>query len=72
MDELPDQPDTVDLSWIESYHGLTLQEAVERAEAEGRPYRVIGPHSVVTMDLRTDRLNLVVDDDEHLTSMRAG
>jgi len=59
-------------SWLREYEGLGLQDAKARAEAEGRTFRVIAPHSGVTLDYRLDRLNLHVDDDGSLTRMSAG
>jgi hypothetical protein len=49
----------------EPYVGLVEDDAVARAESEGLTTRVVGidgVHLVVTMDLRPDRLNLMVFD----------
>ena len=61
-----------DDEWLRDYEGLGLVEAQARAEAEGRICRVIGPDTVVTLDFRMDRLNLIVDADGNLMEMRAG
>ncbi len=47
-----------------AYVGLPLEAAVSKGEREGWYVRVVREDSILTMDLRTDRLNLKVDDDD--------
>jgi len=47
-----------------AYVGLPLEAAVSKGEREGWYVRVVREDSILTMDLRTDRLNLRVDDDD--------
>lgn len=42
--------------------GLAADEAVQRAERDGWVVRVLRDASVLTMELREDRLNLRVDE----------
>lgn len=44
------------------YLGLAADEAVQRAERDGWVVRVLRDDSVLTMELREDRLNLRVDE----------
>ena len=60
------------LEWLDDYQGLSLDEAKARAEAEGRPVRVVPRNGVVTLDFRPSRLNLCLDDDGNLARMFAG
>jgi hypothetical protein len=59
-------------SWLTDYEGLGFDAAKRRAEAEGWCHRVIGPDTVVTLDFRSDRLNLIVDADGNVTEISAG
>ena len=67
-------PDTSrnDPEWVTRYADLTLSEALELADSEGRPTRVLHPGDAMTMDWRPDRLNLHVDADGSLVEARAG
>jgi hypothetical protein len=50
---------------LEDYVGLSLEEAEAKAEADGRPTRVVeedGEKFPVTMDFIENRLNFVVED----------
>jgi len=64
--------DHFDNAWLEDFAGLSLEAAVTRAEAEGRPVRVLRPGADVTLDFRLDRLNLRVDSAGELQELSAG
>jgi hypothetical protein len=54
------EPDAAD-----SYLGLTSDDAIARADAEGRVWRIAredDEHYALTMDYRPDRVNLEIDD----------
>ena len=61
-----------DTEWVTRYTGLTLSEALELAESEGRPTRVLRPGDAMTMDWRPDRLTLHIDGSGDLVDARAG
>jgi hypothetical protein len=64
--------DYFDNTWLADFTGLSLAAALEKAEAEGRPVRVLHPWSDVTLDFRPDRLNLHLDAAGDLDEMSAG
>ncbi|WP_380162725.1 I78 family peptidase inhibitor [Kineococcus sp. R86509] len=64
--------DHFDNTWLADFIGLSLTAAIEKAEAEGRPARVLRPWSDMTLDFRPDRLNLRVDAAGDLIEMSAG
>jgi ribulose-5-phosphate 4-epimerase/fuculose-1-phosphate aldolase len=49
-------------------------QKVDRAaiEATGKPFRVIKPDSMVTMDHNPDRINVVIDDNEIVLEVKCG
>jgi len=53
--------DRFDNTWLEEYRGLSLNAAVRKAEAEGRPVRVVRPDSILSADLSFNRLNVHVN-----------
>ena len=59
-------------NWLAEYAGLTVEEAVRRAGAEGRPVRVLHPGDLVTLDHRPDRLNICLTEDGEIDQLRAG
>jgi hypothetical protein len=61
-----------DTEWVTRYAGLTLAEALELADTEGRPTRVLRPGDAMTMDWRPERLNLHLDEHGDLLDARAG
>jgi hypothetical protein len=61
-----------DPAWFEPYRELGYQEALARAEAEGRPVRVLLPGTFRFDDLVFDRLNLAIDADENLLDIYPG
>lgn len=63
---------TTAVAWVAEYQGLTIEEAIRRAEAENRPYRVIAPGDSVTLDLNSGRHNLHLDTDGQLAEVLAG
>lgn len=64
--------DDVDNTWLRNYTGLSIDAAVGKAQAEGRPVRVLRPGSDVTLDFCPDRLNLHVDANGDLRELTAG
>jgi hypothetical protein len=58
--------------WLAGYRGLTWPQAEERAHDEGRAVRVLRPGTAKTMDHRPDRLNIHLDDHDHLVDLSAG
>ncbi|WP_432521016.1 I78 family peptidase inhibitor [Kineococcus sp. SYSU DK006] len=64
--------DHFDNTWLRDFVGLSLEAAIERAAAEGRPVRVLHPGSDVTLDFRPDRLNLRLDASGDLQDVSAG
>ena len=64
--------DHFDSTWLADFAGLSLTAALEKAEAEGRPVRVLHPWSDMTLDFRPDRLNLRLDAAGDLDEMSAG
>jgi hypothetical protein len=61
-----------DTEWVERYRGLPLPEALQLAESEGRPTRLLRPGDAVTLEWRPDRLNLHLDDAGELVEVYAG
>lgn len=63
--EAADEPaDPTTAEEFDDYLGLSEDEAGERADSEGRPWRVVerdGESLPITMDLVEDRLNFVVE-----------
>ena len=45
---------------------------VEAVKAIGRPYRILLPDSMVTMDYSAERINVVTDKDGIVTEVRCG
>ncbi len=41
-------------------------------KATGRPYRILKPDSMATMDYSPDRINVIVDDHNVVTAVRCG
>ncbi|GAA0314946.1 hypothetical protein [Kineococcus aurantiacus] len=64
--------DHYDNTWLADFTGLSLTAAIEKAEAQGRPLRVLYPWSDMTLDLRPDRLNLHLDAAGGLVEVSAG
>ena len=58
--------------WFEPDRQLGYQEALVRAESEGRPLRVLPPGVMWFDDLVFDRLNLKIDADENLLDIFPG
>lgn len=62
----------MDMTWVESYQDLSLEEVRRKAAAEGRTLRELSPGMAMTMDLRADRLNASLDQDGALQRVWAG
>ena len=45
---------------------------IEALPGGDRPTRVVRPDTMVTMDLRQDRLNVVLDDNDRVTEVKCG
>jgi hypothetical protein len=60
------------VAWIDDYIGLTREQAEQRAGAEGRPVRVIGPDGGRRPSLVPRRLNLHLGPDGELVRVSAG
>jgi hypothetical protein len=60
------------VGWIADYHGLTRQQAVQRARREGRPVRVLEPDSLQRANGVPSRLNLHLGPDGRLVRVSAG
>lgn len=60
-------------AWFSRYEGLSAENALELAKAEGRTVRVITPETV-TLDtsLVVSRLNVWLDDDGMVLRMHPG
>jgi len=61
-----------DPTWFEPYRGLDYQEALDRAEAEGRVVRVLRPGDMWFDDLVFGRLTLQIDAGEKLVKIFPG
>lgn len=61
-----------DTSWVADYDGLSAEQAIALAEQQERPYRVIAPGSVITLEMRRNRLNIHVDERGTVTRFTAG
>ena len=68
MAELPG----ISREWVARYVDLSVKDAVALAESEGRPVRVLGPGMVTTADLRTNRLNIFLDERGNTKRIYAG
>lgn len=44
----------------------------DAVKATGRPYRILGPNSMATMDFSPQRINVMVDDKNLVTAVRCG
>ena len=44
----------------------------DTVKATGRPYRILGPNSMATMDFSPQRINVIVDDKKVVTAVRCG
>lgn len=62
------------MEMITPYIGTTYTEVILKAitRATLRPVRQISPHSAVTMDMRRERINLVLDENDVILSIRFG
>ena len=58
--------------WIEHFSHLSLEEALSLAASQGRMVRVLRPDDAMTMDFRPDRVNLLLDNDGHLSRVTRG
>ena len=65
-------PDDERTAWFKGYLGLDLQAATARADAEGRPCRIIRPGDAIHADYKDDRLNVYLDDAGNLLRMVVG
>ncbi len=71
----PDMSEACGREAFSSHIGKVASEALlgEIAAARGdKPVRVLGPGSVMTMDYRPDRLNILTDKDNVITGLRCG
>lgn len=59
-------------AWLAEYEGLSVNQAIAKAKAEGRTYRVVWPSDAITADLQFLRLNLELDAEGNLASISAG
>ncbi len=58
------------LHWIgEQAHGAEMQE---RLKETGRPYRILPPGSMATMDYSPNRINVHTDENGTITAVRCG
>lgn len=56
-----------------NYNEWVGKEVNEDAlKATGRPYRILGPNSIATMDFSPDRINVILDDKKIVTAVRCG
>jgi hypothetical protein len=62
------------MEMITPYIGTTYTQVVLKAIARAslRPVRQISPHSAGTMDMRRERINLVLDENDVILSIRFG
>ena len=58
--------------WIEHFSDLSLEEALDLAASQGRLVRVLRPGDAMTMDFQPDRVNLLLDNDGHLSEVTRG
>jgi len=65
-------PPEMGVGWLSSYEGLSLDAAVELAEAEGRRFRVVRPGEPQIANHAPSRVNLVLDDTGLLVRIHAG
>jgi hypothetical protein len=63
---------TRQVAWLSRYEGLSLEAAIDLAQAEGRRVRVIHPGDIITLEFNTQRLNLDLDDAGALVRIHAG
>ncbi|MDO9381019.1 MAG: I78 family peptidase inhibitor [Nocardioidaceae bacterium] len=59
-------------AWFADYADLGTDDALARAESDGRPVRVLPPGTMMTMDWRPDRLNVHLDDAGALDHLAPG
>lgn len=52
--------------------GLQTDAALEQVRPLDRPYRVLGPNAMATMDFSAERINLHVDDNGVVTGVTCG
>ncbi|TYC90728.1 I78 family peptidase inhibitor [Novosphingobium sp. BW1] len=77
-DPSPIGPEPEALCGVELFERHVGEDATEALlasirEARGKkPMRVLPPGSVMTMDFRQDRLNVLTDEDNIITTMRCG
>ncbi|MFY0408497.1 I78 family peptidase inhibitor [Solicola sp. PLA-1-18] len=58
--------------WFSAYADLGKDDAIARAQADGRRVRVLEPGMMMTMDWRPDRLNVHLDASGHLDHLAPG
>ena len=56
----------------EPYLGLTLNEATSLAQQQGRVLRVLGEGMARRMDLQSNRVNVVLDQDGRVKDVKGG
>ena len=72
-DFMPETGGEVQLCAAEAYQVLVGQPVGGvHTDSLPRPHRVYGPHDVVTMDYRPDRLNIVVGDGGEIIEVKCG
>ncbi len=59
-------------AWFADYARLPKDEAIAKAAAENRPYRVFHPGDAITLDYRLNRLNVHLDAHGNLVELRPG
>jgi hypothetical protein len=71
----PGEPAKCDAEGLSGMIGHEFTAAVQktaRDRAHARSVRVIAPGTMVTMDYRIDRLNIHIDDKNHITRIDCG
>jgi hypothetical protein len=58
--------------WIEHFTHLSLEDALDLAASQGRLVRVLRPGDAMTMDFQPDRVNLLLDNEGHLSRVTPG
>jgi hypothetical protein len=60
------------LDWFAPYRDLDYRSALELAQSDGRPVRVIRPGGAWQSDLAFERLNIQIDSDEKVVRIWPG
>lgn len=72
--EAPADAEMPAVNEAECHYNDWVGKAVDEdaVKATGRPYRVLKPNAMATMDFNPERINVIVDDNDIVTVVRCG